>query len=291
MLDIEYSLTKLAKQWSSGSNVTRAQRLYALCAIGRTLVKELPFKALVDAKHLKPRHVESLLKHWQDKGLGSATIKNNLAHLRSWSRWIGREGIIPASNDMLGAERRSYVPEANRAFSLTPDLSERVPDARLHLAFELQEAFGLRREEALKLIPTMADQGQHLELLGSWCKNGKARAIPIRTPEQRALLDRAKALTGRGQHVAAHLGNYKSAMKAYERATAAAGMEGGHGLRHQYAQNRYFELTGRAAPIAGGTPGKELTPEMRAIDKEARLAISNELGHAREQITVTYLGR
>ncbi len=291
MLDIEFSLTQLAKQWNSGSHTTKAQRIYALCAIGRTLVRELPFKALVDAKHLKTKHVEALLAHWQTRGLSPATIKNNLSHLRTWSRWIGKEGFIPESNDVLGAERRTYVPETTRAVQFTEEHRERVPDVRLSIAFELQEAFGLRREEALKLIPTMADKDPYLELLGSWCKNGKARMVPIRTEAQRTLLEQAKRLAGPGRPIAGHLGNYKSAMKAYERACKAAGFDGGHGLRHHYAQERYQELTGWAAPIAGGPELKALTPEMRQKDKEARLIISAELGHAREQITVTYLGR
>ena len=44
-------------------------------------------------------------------------------------------------------------------------------------------------------------------------------------------------------------------------------------------------------PVAGGPELKALTPAMRQKDKEARLIISNEFGRAREQITVTYLGR
>jgi hypothetical protein len=64
-----------------------------------------------------------------------------------------------------------------------------------------------------------------------------------------------------------------------------------HGHRHAYAQQRYRELTGRVCPAAGGSRSKELTPEERAADREARLAISRELGHEREQISALYLGR
>lgn len=292
MLDIEYSITQLAKiKNSEGSKTTKAQRLYALCAMARTLVKDLPHKDFVDATRLKPKHIEALLAHWQTRGLSPATIKNNLSQLRTWTRWIDKEGLMPASNDTLGAERRSYVPETTRAVQFTDAHRERVPDVRLSIAFELQQAFGLRREEVLKLIPTMADKGPYLELLGSWCKNGKARMVPIRTDAQRTLLEQAKRLAGAGRPIGGHLGNYKSAMKAYERACKSAGFDGGHGLRHRYAQERYQELTGWAAPVAGGPASKALTPAMRQNDKEARLIISNELGHAREQITVTYLGR
>ena len=64
-----------------------------------------------------------------------------------------------------------------------------------------------------------------------------------------------------------------------------------HGLRHAYAQARYEELTGWVCPAAGGPIAKELTPEQREQDREARLTISRELGHAREQVTAAYLGR
>ena len=58
-----------------------------------------------------------------------------------------------------------------------------------------------------------------------------------------------------------------------------------------YAQQRYLELTGWRSPIAGGPTSKQLTPEQKQLDRQARLQVSNELGHSREQITVIYLGR
>jgi hypothetical protein len=61
--------------------------------------------------------------------------------------------------------------------------------------------------------------------------------------------------------------------------------------RHQYAQERYRELTGWSAPAVGGPRSRELTREQKAIDREARLTISSELGHEREQVTAIYLGR
>lgn len=64
-----------------------------------------------------------------------------------------------------------------------------------------------------------------------------------------------------------------------------------HGLRHAYAQRRFEELAGFQAPLAGGPTRKDLSADERALDKKARAVISNELGHEREQITVTYLGR
>ena len=51
------------------------------------------------------------------------------------------------------------------------------------------------------------------------------------------------------------------------------------------------ELTGWAALAAGGPTRKKLTLPQKALDREVRLRISQEMGHEREQITAVYLGR
>ena len=154
----------------------------------------------------------------------------------------------------------------------------------------MQRAFGLRREECLKLQPHFADRGDKLVLKASWCKGGREREIPIRTQEQRRALDRAHLLAGRGSMIPGGR-TYVEQVKLYERQTAAAGLHKLHGLRHAYAQERYRELTGRAAPAAGGKRVAELTSEERALDRETRLTISRELGHFRPEVVAVYCGK
>jgi hypothetical protein len=84
---------------------------------------------------------------------------------------------------------------------------------------------------------------------------------------------------------------YIEQLRIYERHTANAGLSKMHGLRHAYAQQRYQELTGWPAPHAGGPTKAKLSEAQRRRDHEARLTISKELGHVREQITAVYLGR
>ena len=84
---------------------------------------------------------------------------------------------------------------------------------------------------------------------------------------------------------------YIEQLRIYERHTANAGLSKMHGLRHAYAQERYRELTGWPSPHAGGPTKKALTLAQQQADQRARLAISQELGHVREQITAVYLGR
>jgi hypothetical protein len=158
------------------------------------------------------------------------------------------------------------------------------------MSLRLQAAFGLRREESIKIRPEWADRGNVLALKDTWTKGGRAREVPVRNAEQRQLLDEAKALAGRGSLIPAEK-TYAEQLRRFEHQCAAAGIHRVHGFRHQYAQVRYRELTGWAAPAAGGLRSRELTAEQKAIDREARLTISAELGHEREQVTAVYLGR
>ncbi len=119
---------------------------------------------------------------------------------------------------------------------------------------------------------------------------GRPREIPIRNVEQRQVLEEAKALAGRGSLIPTER-SYVEQLRRFEYQCAVAGAHRIHGHRHQYAQTRYRELTGWPAPAAGGPRSRDLTPSQREADREARLTISEELGHEREQITAGYLGR
>ena len=57
-----------------------------------------------------------------------------------------------------------------------------------------------------------------------------------------------------------------------------------HGLRHQYANDRYEDVAGAPAPVRGGDRLD------REVDRSARLQVAGELGHARENISTAYLG-
>jgi hypothetical protein len=101
------------------------------------------------------------------------------------------------------------------------------------------------------------------------------------------VLDEAKALAGRGSLIPADR-SYVEQLRRFEHQCAAAGVHRIHGHTPRLC---YRELTGWAAPAAGGPRSTDLTPEQREVDREARITISAELGHEREQITAVYLGR
>jgi integrase len=130
------------------------------------------------------------------------------------------------------------------------------------MSLELQQAFGLRREEAIKFIPSYADRGDHIQLKQSWTKGGKARTIPLRTEVQRQALDRAHQPAAKGPLIPS-MKNYRQQLRIYEPETIRAGLSKMHGPRHAHAQIRYEELTGWKSPAAGGPQVKTFTEEQK----------------------------
>jgi len=250
---------------------------------------EIGFRGM-NSHSLKPKHVEGLVRQWLEKEVAAGTIKNRMAAVRWWARKVNRQNVVARSNDFYGIPNRIFATGSSKAKSVSATQLEKVRDPYVRMSLELQQAFGLRREEAIKFMPSYADQGDHLILKPSWTKGGKVRAIPIRTEDQRIVLDRAHKLAGKGSFIPSHR-NYVQQLRVYEGHTLRAGLSKMHGLRHAYAQQRYEELTGWKSPAADGLPSKTLTREQQDRGRQARLIISRELGHEREQITSVYLGR
>ena len=288
MQALNYELKQLCARNRDGSFATQADRERILTLVANQL-REMGFVNM-QAQSLKPKHVEKLVERWTAEGLSTGTVKNRMTELRWWAEKIGKANVVAKSNDVYGIADRRYVTNVSKARQLTAGDLAQVTDPYSRVSLQLQAAFGLRREESLKIQPAWADRGDRLVLKDSWTKGGRAREIPIRHVEQRQVLDEAKRVAGRGSLIPADR-SYVQQLRRFEYQCDRAGIHRVHGHRHQYAQERYLELTGWSAPAAGGPRSKELTREQKLIDRDARLTISRELGHEREQVTAIYCGR
>jgi hypothetical protein len=289
MRDLNYDLKQLCRRNRDGSYATQADRERILDLVADQL-EEIGFRHM-DAHSLKPKHVEKLVERWLAEGLSSGTIKNRMSALRWWAQKIGKENVVARSNAAYRIADRVYVTNVSKAKALDADRVRQIPDLFIHMSLGLQALFGLRREESIKIIPAWADRGERLALKASWPKGGRAREIPIRTPEQRQLLDEAKALAKTKSLIAPGYSTYRDYLQHFRYQCGRAGIHAFHGHRHFYAQARYQELTGWQCPARGGPIAKQLTPKQKALDGEARLTLSREMGHNREAITAVYLGR
>lgn len=288
MRGLNHQLKQLCKNNREGSYGTQVQRERDLTLIANQL-HELGYRGM-NSHSLKPKHVEALVGHWLEREVTTGTIKNRMSAVRWWARKVNRQNVVARSNDYYGIPNRIFVTNTSKAKSILEVDLAKVRDEHVKMSLELQQAFGLRREESIKFIPSYADQGDRLTLKPSWTKGGKARVIPIRTKQQREVLNRAHKLAGKGSLIPSAR-NYVQQVRIYVGHTVRAGLSKMHGLRHAYAQQRYEEMTGWKSPAAGGPNYKSLTSDQRELDREVRLVISRELGHEREQITVIYLGR
>lgn len=285
---LQWDFQQLCKRNPDGSFSTRAARSRTLDLCARQL-KDLGFRQM-RAHSLKPKHVEALVARWTAEGLAASTVKNRLANVRWWAEKVGKPSVVPASNDRLGVAERVYVSEAGKQLALDAGKLVAIEDERVRLSLLLQDQFGLRREESMKFQPSYAIRGDELHLKASWTKGGRARVVPIRSEDQRWVLREVERVAGKGSLIPVER-SYAEHLKVYERDLAKAGISKAHGLRHGYAQRRYEELAGWKCPHAGGPKSKDLTPEQKTVDREARLTVSAELGHGREEITAVYLGR
>jgi site-specific recombinase XerC len=288
MRDLNYQLKQLCQRNRDGSHATQADRERLLALIADQL-NELGYRNL-QTDSLKPKHIDALLTRWQAEALSTGTIKNRMSALRWWAEKTAKQNILSRKNDAHGIAKRVHVSNTSKAKPLDAGKLAQVADRYTAMSLRLEAAFGLRREESIKIVPVWANAGDKLRLKDSWTKGGKYREVPISTNEQRALLNEAKQLAGSGSLIPSEL-RYRDQLQRFKAQCAKAGIHNVHGLRHQYAQTRYEQLTGWKCPAAGGPTAKQLTPEQKAIDCAARQTISIEMGHHRMQITAIYLGR
>ncbi len=288
MKDLNYQLMKLCRENRDGSFSTQATRRRILDLIANQL-HELGYRRM-QAKSLKPKHVDAVVSLWKDRGISVGTFKNRLSALRWWANKVGKADMIQKHNSAYDIGNRSYVGKESKAKILDERQLQKVSDTYVRLSLRLQSAFGLRREEAIKFSPNYAIKDDHIKLKASWTKGGRARTVPIRTDEQRRLLEEIRKLAKGGALIPPNK-NYEEQLHRYERQVRDAGIKNPHGLRHAYAQRRYEEETGWKAPLAGGPSRSALSADERGLDEKARAVISRELGHDRTSITRTYLGR
>ena len=286
MRQLNFDLKTLQARHREGAFLTRRDRSYALNQAA-DLLHELGFRRL-RATGLKRKHVDALVAEWQRRGLAVGTVKNRMSALRWWAEHVGRPGVV-GTNAAHGIGERRYVTNEDKSAVLDAEKLARVSDAHVRMSLELQAAFGLRREEAIKFTPAYADRGDRVRIKASWAKGGRAREIPVWNEHQRRVLDAARRLAGAGALIPGGRG-YAAQRKLYERQTDAAGLSRMHGLRHAFAQARYEALTGWKAPAAGGPRQRSLGPAKRRIDKAARMAIARELGHGRREVVGVYIG-
>jgi integrase len=257
----------------------------------------MPLKNLGD---FSTRHVHALTRHYESQGLSSSSLQKKNTVLRRFGTWIGKPDMTPRLADMVvdpTRAKRSYSALESKAWTsngVDPEEVIRLVEAEsmvTGLQMRIQHAFGLRPREVVMLKPQTADQGRGL-FVTDGTKGGRARMVPIDSPLKRSLIEKAKvyaATNPRGVLTDRLQPMHKAINRYYYIAKKAGVGKNGlgitlHGLRHEFANNVFKEITGVNSPVNGG---RVEDPELL---RKAMQETSNQLGHSRLHAGSAYLG-
>ncbi len=281
---------------SSATQKKRRENLFSAFADLRALGYKIE-----SVRNFRTRHVKALAQYWIKEGQSASTIQNKISILRVFCGWIGKGDMIPESKELVNEDQvrhvtRSHVATEDKSWSgkeidfdaIIKGIAESEPHVAMQL--ELQRAFGLRRRESWMFRPK-SDIGDGMLNLFRGTKGGRGRVNQVKTEYQRDVLNRATALAGNGSMMPAEYNlkkwesHYNWVMHREQITRKGLGITS-HGLRHEYAHERYEDMLGVEPPVKGG--GK---PDMDADGINARKhRLSLELGHSRPGIIGCYSG-
>ena len=242
----------------------------------------------------------NLAKHWQEKGYKVGTMQDKAASLRHILSACGNEkanvtnkalGIENSGRDVLNTKN-----ENRGCSSLTETALNTIKDNSVKAAIKLITAYGLRRDESLHATWTLSKGrdiggGGTIDIKGSWAKSGRPRSFQMQDGgvvlKEAAALVKGFEIKGRVEQFRSRLDRQFTKLKTIENNKALHP----HALRHNYAQNRYLSITELTAPSAGGLNYENMDKGQKSLYHSACKEIALEMGHSRETISRTYIGR
>ena len=296
-----------AYQLKSGNGYETHANCKTACKEFSTLLKANGIRDLrkVERSHVQA-YAEHLNKRYEQGEIKAGTPQDYLSKINvaMENARLDQECRVRGKTD-AGLPSKSGIAEADRS---TPqhnfDAAKQLVTERLSVQLDLQREIGLRFKES-SLIDARAVL-KHAEQTGKikiddGTKGGRPREIPVTSQAQiNALKHAAEIQQGDRSLIPADLKWVQYQNQCY-RDISKTDLHF-HGNRHHYANERYHALTGVKSPVRAGVAhgaahhqyiAQNLNisiSEARILDKEARLQVSEELGHSRVSITNNYLG-
>lgn len=148
---------------------------------------------------LSSKAVKDIALHWIKQGEQLPTVRSKLSILRAFGRWIGKPALVATETDyfrdaglQVNTKRRHVAPiSSDTAIDAIAQVTSR--DQFSGLILEIVYRFGINPADAIQIRP-LKDVRDNLLHLSRTTRGAFMRAIPIETPAQRDVLDRAKAV-------------------------------------------------------------------------------------------------
>lgn len=255
------------------------------------------------------KHIEAIVRDYWACGSSPKHMAALMTDLNKLDDWIKKPGLVKT--------KEAYLPEVNRDEFKTSMVAKKSKswsehgidvdlkiaeadrkDKRFGLMLRLCLALGLRRCEALQVIPWKDDRGTFFDIRPGIAKGGRARTIPYTHEAQKQMVQYVKSQlkksefmgwtdgdeTGRNQ-LARNEGRYNRFMADIGITKVDSGVTG-HGLRAEYAEDMSI-LMGLIPATRGGAKG-----QMSREDEDIiRLQVSENMGHSRTSVTNAYYGK
>jgi integrase len=165
-------------------------------------------------------------------------------------------------------------------------------DRLVAVQLRLMHEFGLRLREAILIRPLLSHVDNTIRV-EEGTKGGRSRVVSIRYESQIKAIDIAKAasrhcrkgsLVPQGHDFDSTRSRFYYVMRLCGITKAQLGVTS-HGLRHEYANDLYEDLSGQPSVVRGASQILD-----RAKDRAARQAVTSDLGHVRLDVTAAYTG-
>ena len=261
-------------------------------SIARDLI-QVGLKKNGSAKNITAENIQSVVQSWQERGLAVGTIQNKMTVFRQILS--AAQNKISISNAQLGINSgRDVLNSANidkscRLSEAQLSQVNQLNDKTVASAIKLAAAYGLRRDESLRVVHALTlnhsvvTDGK-LNIKAGWGKGSRPRSFEMRDGGQTL---RTVAQEVVGLKIQGRIENFRN---RFENVVKKLDIKP-HGLRHAYIQDRYKDISNMTAPSAGGLKYAEMSDKQREIYHNACKAISPEIGHTRESIIRTYVGK
>lgn len=295
---IERNNRHRANKSGAASFETQHKRAEILFGGFNTLIGPLGCK-IASPEQFREYHLKKLGLYWEKRGLKD--IPTRISVFRVFANvWLGKTQMIRQSEryvcDPRVVQRCCATTQDKTWTGQNIDVMAKIRqvaaiDPRVAIILELMYSFGLRLKEAMLLRPHLADKGQLLDVTRG-TKGGKHRIT------EKLATVRADVLSAANTFAKTRLSSmipdgrtFVSYRKHIYRVCNEAGIGRRfglvpHGLRHEYSNAKYEEITAHKSPIKGGVSGQV----DRETDLYARTDIAADLGHCRPRISGAYLG-
>ena len=187
---------------------------------------------------LTVEHVQRLVAHWKSNKLKPSTIMKYMTVLRRFLQKIDHT-IHGIDNQRLEIINRK---QPSKTIHRHIDILAKFSSPIASLLFEFQMHFGLTLSEAMRLVPDIHIQENHVWVTRDIATNSQDRLIPIRNEQQKRNIDSFLKMCQSNKSLILTLG-YHHVRESYSTQLKLLGLAPSKTYRYLYARALHQELS------------------------------------------------